>query len=319
MLAKANLSAETLASVLGQSADCIKLIGLDGEIMWMNENGMCAMDIDEFCMIDGQQWADTWPGEARTDIEAGLTSAAVGNAVRFDAFCPTAKGIPKYWNVSISRVDNANHDHAGYLVISRDDTEVVMARQAAEIAVDEMQHRIKNTYAAIGGLMMGYASGNPERQIFAREMHDRMVAISKAQTLFVANQAPCDIAELIPALIVPFANQRCTVNVADIAPIRVDQGRADAIALVLGELAVNAAKHGALAAGGSIKLRAGETAGRIEIIWDEQSVAPVTATTRDGGQGLKLITSIIRARGGTIDIAWHAHGPLVTLTFPDMG
>lgn len=317
MLSKADLTAATLASVLEQSVDCVKLVGLDGKVLWMNANGLCAMEIDELCAVENMQWTDLWPQEARAQITAGLTSAAVGNVARFEAFCPTAKGTPRWWNVCISRVENANEDHVGYLTISRDITEMAMARQALEITAEEMQHRIKNTYAMIGGLMMGYANGNVERTVFAREMNDRLVAISKAQTLFASSQAPCDLAALIPALVVPFDSARCAVTVAETPAILVSQGRADAIALVLGELCVNATKHGALSAGGSIRVDASADAAGFRIIWHEQSSKPVTAKARKGGQGLKLISNIVRARGGTLDIIWHDHGPTVTLEFPN--
>lgn len=305
-----------LAAVLDQSVDCVKLIGLDGSVRWMNANGMCSMEIDDFCAVDGQQWTDLWPDEASIKIRAGLVSAAAGNVARFDAFCPTMKGTDKYWNVCISRITDANNDHSGYLAISRDMTEMVQSRQAAEIAVDEMQHRIKNTYAMVGGLLMAYSSGNPETAQFSREMQKRLVAISKAQTLFAGKQAPCDIAELIPALVAPFGNPKCVITISDIPALYVDQGRADAIALVLGELAVNATKHGALAAGGSIVVDAGRHAERLVVRWKEQSAKPVSATARSGGQGLKLIDGIVRARSGTLDINWQTNGPEVTLAFP---
>lgn len=49
MLTKANLSAETLLLVLEQTTDCVKLLTLDGTVLWMNANGICAMEIDNFC------------------------------------------------------------------------------------------------------------------------------------------------------------------------------------------------------------------------------------------------------------------------------
>ena len=318
MLSEAGLTAETLAAVFEQSVDCVKLIGMDGNVRWMNANGMCAMEIDDFCAVQGSAWTDMWPTEVRAQIHAGLITAATGNVVRFNAFCPTAKGAPRWWNVSVSRVEDANQHPVGYLSVSRDVTDFELARQALEISVEEMRHRIRNTYAMMGGLLAGYAAGNPEREQFAREMQDRLVAIAKAQTLTSSDNAPGSLAELIPALVLPFHSDRTTVTVDNIPDIKVDQGRADAIALVLGELAVNASKHGALATGGSIRVGALAQQGGFEIRWDEQSVAPVKSRSRDGGQGLKLIDSIVAARGGTLNIEWRENGPLVTLAFPLM-
>ena len=120
MLDNKEISAETLASVLDQSVDCVKIIGLDGAVVWMNKNGLCLMEIDDFCAVSGQQWAEFWPDESRKMINAGLVSAATGNVARFDAMCPTAKGTAKHWNVCISRIEDGNGDHAGYLSVARD-------------------------------------------------------------------------------------------------------------------------------------------------------------------------------------------------------
>lgn len=316
MLTKVGLTAETLAAVFEQSADCVKLIGIDGKIRWMNENGLCTMEIDDLGNIVDRDWSDMWPVEVRGQVQAGLIGAATGNVVRFDAPCPTAKGNAKWWNVCVSRVDDGNKNPVGYLAVSRDITDIELARQALEISVEEMRHRIRNTYAMIGGLLAGYAIGNPEREQFALEMQARLVAISKAQTMFSSDDAPTNLATLIPALIAPFQSERTTVTVADIANLDIDQGRADAIALVLGELAVNASKHGALAAGGSIAVMTILNCDGFEIRWHERSVAAVKSHSRDGGQGLKLIESIVRSRGGKLDIEWQANGPIVKLAFP---
>jgi two-component sensor histidine kinase len=316
MLTKAALSAETLAGVFEQSVDCVKLIGLDGGVMWMNANGMCAMDIDDFCTVGNRHWSSLWPEESAELITDGLTQAATGYVVRFDAYCPTAKGTPRWWNVCISRVDDAQALHAGYLTISRDITEMVMARRALELSVDEMRHRIKNTYAVIGGLLTAFAGDSPEKRQFAREMEKRLVAICRAQTAIFEGDQACDLAELLPALVAPFHSDACSVKVADMPAIQVDAGRAEAIALVLGELAVNATKYGALVAGGSVRVEANTDARALTIIWRELSNAAVATDRREGGQGLGLIGKIVRARGGTFDIEWHSHGLTATVSFP---
>ena len=92
-------------------------------------------------------------------------------------------------------------------------------------------------------------------------------------------------------------------------------GQADAIALVLGELAVNSAKHGALTAGGSIHVGADTTDKSCAITWTESSASQVSAHRRPGGQGLALIDRIVTARGGTLAIDWRENGLTVVLRF----
>lgn len=313
--AVASLSSVALASVLDQSVDCVKLVGLDGEVQYMNINGLCAMEVDDFAAIAGKPWADLWPEEARSSILSSYPRARAGETVRFRAFCPTAKGSPRWWDVTVSAVTDGEGRHAGYLSVSRDATESEEQRLASAIATAELRHRLKNTYAMIGSLLSGFARGNAHHEQFATEMTERLVALSRAQALFADNDAPCRIDRLIAALVEPFDNVRCPVSFADLPPIEVDQGRADAIALVVGELAVNSAKHGAFNHGGEVEVSAGVSDRTVSIVWEERCAATIRHHDREGGQGLKLIERIMRARRGTIATAWRDDGLTVTLTF----
>jgi PAS domain S-box-containing protein len=310
-----SLSPVALASVLDQSVDCVKLIGLDGDVQYMNANGLCAMEIDDFRAIEGRQWADLWPAELRQTVLDSCITAASGEPVRFRAFCPTAKGTPRWWDVTVSMVTDTEGAHAGFLSISRDVSDNQAAREALEIAAAEMKHRLKNTYMMIGSLLMSFARGDAAHEAYAQDMANRLVALSAAQALFVSHDAPCAIDQLIPALVAPFDNPACPVVIEGLASAQVDQGQADAIALVIGELSVNSAKHGALAHGGEVRVDSHVAAGVLTIHWTERSALPRTREPGSGGQGLRLMERIVRARGGAIDFAWKQDGLAVTLTF----
>ena len=104
MLDTANISSEALANVIDQSVDCVKLLNNAGDVLWMNSNGLCAMQIDDPTAVYGRQWAGLWPEENRGLVAASLEAAQRGETIRFEAFCPTAKGSPRWWNVTVSRV-----------------------------------------------------------------------------------------------------------------------------------------------------------------------------------------------------------------------
>lgn len=313
--AVSSLSSVALAAVLDQSVDCVKLVGLDGAIQWMNFNGLCAMEIDHVEQVEGRPWAELWPEESRQMILGAYPQAALGQTIRFNAFCPTMKGKPKWWDVAVSPVTDQTGTHAGYLTVSRDITDTEIVREALEIAAAEMKHRLKNTYAMISSLLLGFAKGNADREAFAREMADRMSALSTAQALFVSDEAPLELERLIPALIAPFDRPSCPVVIEQARGAIVDQGQANAIALVLGELAVNSAKHGALNHGGRLHVTTVENPDTLTILWVEESDKPVTAHDRVGGQGLKLMERIVRARRGIIAYDWEESGLSVLLTF----
>lgn len=312
------LSNETLAAVLDQSLDCIKLIAPDGTVQFMNSNGMCAMEIDSFQMVAGRPWAQLWPEEARPAIQKALADADTGISVRFDAFCPTAKGSPRWWDVSVARVADAFGENIGYLSVSRDVTEARLSREVAEIAVAEMRHRLKNSYAMVGGLLSALARGNDQREEFVREIRDRLGALGVAQTLFVSlEHAPCNIRELLPALLQPFSHPDCEVAAYDLPDATLDQGQADALALVVGELAVNSTKHGALSGDGDIRVTGEIREHGLNIIWKETSPRAISAHAREGGQGLRLIQRVLSARDAKIDFDWQECGLVATVSFND--
>jgi PAS domain S-box-containing protein len=122
MQTKEKMSIDALVAEFEQSSDCVKLIGLDGRVLWMNAEGLCAMEIDHFREIDSRQWTELWPEETRGTIRSGLVSAATGQIVRFNTFCPTIKGSARWWDVSISQIGDAGGNPVGYLAISRDIT-----------------------------------------------------------------------------------------------------------------------------------------------------------------------------------------------------
>lgn len=311
MLKAAAISAQALADVLNQSVDCVKLLDLSGNVLWMNGNGICAMEIDEVSLIYGKAWPSLWPEESRNLIGDALATAQRGETTRFDAFCPTAKGSPRWWSVTVSAVHSPEGEDIGFLAISRDITDTETQRRTLAIAADELRHRLKNTYAMVCGLLSSLASGNPQNELFAREMNSRLMALSTSQWLFSSSDVPRDAAELVPALVQPFMRPGCTVITKGLKPITVARPEGDAIALVIGELAMNSSKHGALANGGTITITSELHEGMMTMVWDEMSSVPVAAQSRPEGHGLTLIRLMVEAHRGQMDIEWGSHGPVV--------
>ncbi len=164
---------ETLAVLLDQSLDCIKLISLSGTVEYMNRNGLCAMEINDFSTARGKMWADLWPEESRSLIEGSLIQANEGNRVRFDAFCPTAKGTPRWWDVSVSKVSGSDGKALGYVSISRDVTEARAAREAAEAS----EKRIKSLQTQLLQLARVNAMGAIASTL-AHELNQPLTAIA---------------------------------------------------------------------------------------------------------------------------------------------
>lgn len=109
-------------SILDASADCIKMISLNGTVEVMNAPGVCALELDDFEAIRGKDWASLWPAASQDVVARSVRDAGCGQTARFTGFCPTAKGTPKWWDVVVSPMLGDDGNIVRLLAISRDIT-----------------------------------------------------------------------------------------------------------------------------------------------------------------------------------------------------
>ena len=303
-----------LAAILDQSADCIKVIGSEGTVDYMNRNGQCAMEVDDFCAIAGLKWSTLWPAESQPLIESAMETARSGGVARFEAFCPTAKGTPRWWDVSVSPLRRAGGQVDGYIATSRDITDRVNQNRLRDAVSDEMRHRLRNNYVVVGSLLSAYARGKPEHEGFAREMTRRLTSLGIAQTMKSEHGADCTLAGLVPALLEPYATPDCPLVIGQLPDAPLAQGAVDALALVLGELACNSTKHGALGTVGRVDLTSTLVQRTLRLVWSERSSRTIERRHREGGQGLRLMNRVLASQGGGIELAWSENGLDATVT-----
>jgi PAS domain S-box-containing protein len=101
----------------------VKVTDLDGRLLYMNGPGLRVMEIEDFACFYGQAWAELWPAEAKRQVERSVEEAKNGRTSRFAAFCPTAKGTPKWWEVTVTPVPDQDGAVTRILSISRDVTD----------------------------------------------------------------------------------------------------------------------------------------------------------------------------------------------------
>ena len=303
----ASAANELLAAVLDQSADCIKLISPQGNVDYMNRNGQCAMEIDDFLPLAGQAWTALWPSEARGKIEQAIKEARSGKLSRFEAYCPTAKGSPRWWEVSVSRLRRHDGQLQGFIATSRDVTDRMNEAALRDAMADEVRHRLRNNYAVVGSLLNAYSRGHPLYEDFAHEMIHRLSSLGIVQTLQAGN-APCLLSEILAKFLDAYATPQCPIIVGTMPDVALGQRRAEALAIVFGELAVNSMKHGALSSSGRVRVEGFLADGVIELTWLESSIRLVEKKHRDGGQGLRIMDRVLASCTGGIDFTWNDTG-----------
>ena len=124
------------------SPDCICVLDLDGRLLTMNFGGMQTMEICDFAQLQNSSWIDLW--RDREAARVALEAAKNGDGGRFNGFCPTESGTPKWWDVMVSLIRDSAGKPERLLAVARDVTE-------RRRAVETLRVVTEGTAAATGG------------------------------------------------------------------------------------------------------------------------------------------------------------------------
>lgn len=129
-----------LQSVIGANSDCVKVLDLDGRLLWMNEPGKTMFEIETFAEVANVAWASFWRQNGQEEeAAAAVREAAAGRVARFAGFCPTRKGQPKWWDVVLTPIFGPDARPEKLLCVSRD----VTTARAAETAIRQKEAQLR--------------------------------------------------------------------------------------------------------------------------------------------------------------------------------
>jgi PAS domain S-box-containing protein len=309
-------SGEMLFAVLDQSQDCIKVLGPEGRLDFMNRNGRCVMEIDDFADVAGRRWWDLWPEEARSSVEGAVVAARAGRASHFEAFCPTAKGNPKWWDVAVTPVFGADGDLFAILSISRDVSDQVRARERLRELAAEMRHRLRNAFAVASAIAMQSARGDEERTRFGQTLSARFAAVARVQSaLLDADSRSWKLGELLAEVVSGHGESDARIDIGTLPECEVDGTGALLVALVFNELATNSLKYGALAGDGRPAISAAVEDGRLRLVWSEATSRSEPAG-KGHGSGYAMMERLARAQRARLETKWSDDGLEVVLDLP---
>jgi two-component sensor histidine kinase len=256
-------------------------------------------------------------------LRPGLYAAALGGMIGWWGFIPpfyaflpltygSVVGLVVYAFTSLIIVLGANHHRS---VIGR-----LRAEEGfRQMVVDELAHRLKNKVATIQSIIAYQLRDNPQlKDVISR----RLNALSATDDLIMAAQgkgAPID--EIISTELLPYERERTRIEGPKILlPPRL----ALSMALIVHELATNAAKHGALSSpSGRVSIQwrvlpGQESAGRtttLSVEWHETG-GPVVSPPAIRGFGLRLLAVALEQFNGMVETVFQPAGFICRMNVP---
>jgi two-component sensor histidine kinase len=197
------------------------------------------------------------------------------------------------------------------------------ARRHAErqqaLLTAELRHRVKNALAVVQAVAAQTLAQSPSLEAFKRDFSGRLAHLARAQdALFASIDGTVDLATLVAATMAPFGEIVSWQG----PPLALPAKQTLSMALVLHELATNAAKHGALRPGAEGHVAIGwslEPAGEIAVNWQETTSHPAAPSDRRGFGGRLIERCVAHDLRGKAEQEWRPEGLRWRLRFPRPG
>jgi two-component sensor histidine kinase len=191
---------------------------------------------------------------------------------------------------------------------------LAVAEARARTVAREMQHRVQNTLGLVQAIARQTFRAADDFGAAQQVFLARLDALARAQTLLGELDGDVGIETLIKAALSPFDMKQFTLS-GPAVTLPKDGGVS--FALLIHELATNAAKYGALLnAAGSIEIFwTAEPSQKACLIWKERGGPPVIQPARVGF-GSQLLRTAFPPDVGDVNTAFEPDGVRCTITFP---
>jgi len=192
----------------------------------------------------------------------------------------------------------------------------------------EMDHRVMNLFAVFDVMIKTSARAATTPQEMAKNLSGRLLALVGAHRIVcrtldekgLARQG-AELNEIVATILSPHeitSASRLNRFKIEGPPVRLGERSTNGLALVLHELATNAAKYGGLSVEtGSVEIRWRLAEDRIFLTWQEHGGPSIDVQPTKQGFGTVLSReTIIDQLGGTLQHDWRPSGLLVTISVP---
>ncbi|MBO0733480.1 MAG: PAS domain S-box protein [Methylocapsa sp.] len=320
------LAAESLAAVVESSADAILGLDLGGRITSWNP---AAARLYGYAWeeIVGKPVTVLIPSDRQDEEQQILDCIRRGESVdHYETIRRRKDGVLVDVSLTVSPIKDRRGQIVGASKTARDISERKQAEEQQRLLLREMNHRIKNLFTLASSLITLSTRFAATPRELAEAMSGRLVALARAHDLTLpdlnGSELAADRATTLPALVQTlvapyFLHDQSAIRMS--GPELAIKGKAAvALAMLLHELATNAAKFGALSCeAGHVDISWQICEDELRMKWQERGGPPIDVEPDTEGFGSLLTKLAATGRlGGKISRDWGREGLIVNLAMP---
>ncbi len=297
-----------LASIVDSSDDAIVSKDLNGVITSWNRGAERVFGYAAEEAI-GQPITLVIPIDRHGEERTILTRIRRGERINhFETVRQRKDGSQIAISLTVSPVRSASGEIVGASKIARDISARKRSQEQIATLAREAEHRSKNLLANV--LATVRLSRSETVEGVKQAIEGRVQALANVHSLFVQTRwIGAELSAIAKQELAPYFEKGEMRARVDGPQVLLEPNAAQAIGVILHELATNAAKYGALSsAKGKIDLSwSDESGGRLELRWTEAGGPSVQTPTREGFGG-KIIKQMTAQLRGTVRFDWRPEG-----------
>jgi PAS domain S-box-containing protein len=316
---KAEQVAHRLASIVECSDDAIVSKDLNGVIVSWNHGAERLFGYAAEEVIGSPIWI-LIPPDRQPEEEMILRRIRIGERIsHYETVRRRKDGTLADVSLTISPLRDATGAIIGASKIARDISARKRADEHQRTLNAELDHRVKNVLATVGAIIIQTQKAEGSLGDFVAGLDDRIKSLARTHELLSESRWHGALLEdIVQRELAPYGGDNAEIG----GPrVTLKAGGAQAVSMVLHELATNAAKHGALSTpGGRLSLRwrwlGNGSRGRLAIEWQESGGPPVQEPG-EPGYGTSIVRELIPYElGGTAHLDFAAIGLHCRLEIP---
>jgi PAS domain S-box-containing protein len=315
MLRKSEQGWRYLASIVESSDDAIVSKSVDGIVRSWNKG---AENIFGYSAAEaiGQPITIIIPQERQNEEREILARIGRGERIEhFETVRQRKNGELIDISLTVSPIKDAHGDVIGASKIARDITDRKQDQKKIAILAREAEHRSKNLLASVQATVRLSRSDTPEG--LKRAIEGRIEALAKVHSLFVQTRwVGAELSTIATQELAPYL-EKDNARIRIVGPqVLLEPDAAQAMAMLLHELATNGAKYGALSSvTGKVDLEWSRGLDeQVELRWTESGGPPIRKPTRQGF-GSRMIELMVGELKGKANMDWRSDGLVCEIAF----